>query len=153
MVDLLHAQAYELLRVVHGMSPSGMHYRCSVVPTSNISPAHGASPRESRLAAHYSTASERHFLDWNDAENDTVEGLAEKFIARFPEIMILGSGRDPAYIAWYQLLLEFVERHEFPIAYEDGYFNRSAKSATKSMPTISCYESALPLPPPISFEP
>jgi hypothetical protein len=91
MVHELHKLGYQRLRIMPGMSPSGMHWRCSVTHAGNILKSHGAWTRDfDREAAHYTSAQENEYFDWPHAQHDTVEQLATKFLERFPEIARLG---------------------------------------------------------------
>src|SRR4051794_26823117 len=70
-------------------------------------------------AALYTTGQEAAYFGWEDAANDTVSQLADKFIERFPEICAKGKGSDPTYAMWYRELLRTTEPNGFPIAYAD----------------------------------
>jgi hypothetical protein len=55
MVHELHKLGYQRLWFVPGMSPSGMHWRCSVTHVGNIKRTHGAMMCDFDDAAHYAT--------------------------------------------------------------------------------------------------
>ena len=55
MVHELHKLSYQRLRIAPGMSPSGMHWRCSVTHVGNIKRTHGAMMCDFDDAAHYAT--------------------------------------------------------------------------------------------------
>lgn len=73
MVYELHKAGYQRLRIVPGMSSSGLYWRVSITPIINILKTHGAMPREfDKEAAHYSSGAENRYFDWEDAQKDTV---------------------------------------------------------------------------------
>ena len=120
VIDVLHRRGYERLRIVPGMSPSGMHWRCSVTRAGNITPEHGAMPIDFyRQSAHYTSASQNDYFDWEDAKDDGAEQLADKFLERHPEICEKGRGADPEYAAWFGTMVELARTGAFPIPYDD----------------------------------
>ena len=120
MVGELHKRGYERLRISPGMSPSGMHWRCSITPDTNISPRNGALiVAFSEKGAHYSSSQLNQYFQWTDAALSDVEDLADKFIERFPAICKAGKGEDRNYREWYSSLLRVTEHGAFPIAYAD----------------------------------
>jgi len=121
MVAELHRMGYERLRIVPGMAPSGLHWRCNVTHVGNIRPDNGAMPEDyHKDSAIYTTGCEDQFFQWEDARDDTPVQLAEKFLERKAELAEKGKGEDPEYAAWYREMLEWcVEEDEFPVAYDD----------------------------------
>lgn len=81
MVAELHRRGYEQLRIVSGLSPSGMHGRCTVTPAALLDRDPGDS-----LVAFYTTGQERAYFGWPDAAAASAEALADKFLARFPAL-------------------------------------------------------------------
>jgi hypothetical protein len=122
MVHELHKQGYQRLRIMPGMSPSGIYWRVGITPVSNILRSNGARAREFfEQAAHYTSGAENEYFDWQDAHHDTARSLAAKFLSRFPRIAEAGLGRDWDYAGWYVEMLGGAEREEFPVAYSDYY--------------------------------
>jgi hypothetical protein len=119
LVRELHLLGYERLRIAPSMSPSGVHWRCSIAPASDILRAHGARLAQGSRAASYSSASERAYFGWEDTEGADPRRLAERFIERFPEIAAAGRGADPAYATWYAEMLRSTEPDALPIAFAD----------------------------------
>ena len=120
MVHELHKTGYQRMHIIPGMSPSGMHWRCTVTHAGNILKSHGAESRDfHRESAHYSSADDNEYFGWEDAAQDTVQQLTAKFLERFPEIARLGQGMPWAYAGWYVQMLGFAERGAFPIAFAD----------------------------------
>lgn len=144
MVGILHERGYEHLRVAPGMSPSGMSWRCSVTHRGNIRPDHGAKTIEFyEDTVHYTSAAGNRFFDWEDAQEDTPDRLADKFEQRFPEILENATGADPEYVAWYVTMLELARQGSLPIAYADWYDDPDPRW----LPTTAGFESGLPMPP------
>ena len=122
MVGELHKLGYEGLRIVPGMAPSGMHWRCGVTHVGNIRADDGALNVDDRQVVQYTSAAEDRFFDWEDAEGDGPVELARKFLAREPEMAAQGKVKDPEYVEWYQEMVDFcVPEDVFPLAYDDDW--------------------------------
>lgn len=148
MVKELHRRGYQQLRIVPGMSGSGMSYRCSVTPAANVPIDHGAMGVDHELVAAHTSANGDRLFEWDDAPDCSIGELARMFIRRFPTIAKLGRALDLDYVAWFDTALTFAERGEFPIAYDGGYFSEPNPNPKQTrMPTTAGYESALLLPP------
>jgi hypothetical protein len=120
MVSELHKLGYQRLRILPGMAPSGMYWRCAITPSSNVVGPHGLDERDSEpLVARYSTADENKYFGWADAPGADARQLATLFLERFPEIAQESEGEDWAYAGWYVQMLGLAERGFFPIAYSD----------------------------------
>ena len=120
LVEELHTRGYERLRISPGMSPSGAYWRCSITHIGNISRHNGAMIASFDAdAAFYTTGQEAAYFGWEDAAQDTVSQLADKFIERFPEICAKGKGSDTNYATWYRDMLSLTEPNGFPVAYAD----------------------------------
>ena len=144
MVAVLHERGYERLRIVPGMSASGIYWRCGVTHMDNINPDHGAEATEFwEDVAHYTSATENHYFEWEDAEDDDPAQLADKFIERFPDIVKLGRGSDPDYTTWYQTMLDGARIGALPIAYDDY----GEEDDPRWLPTTMGFDSGLPMPP------
>ncbi len=144
LVQALHVRGYQRLRIVPGMSPSGMHWRCNITPVTNILRTHGAMPADySRLTAHYSSADERDYFGWKDARHGDPDRLAELFLARLPDIAEAGCGSDWLYAGWYIEMLHLTYSAAFPIAYADW------ELPADCLTTVGDGEAVrVPLPPP-----
>ena len=96
MVQELHRRGYERLRVAPGLSRSGLHWGCSIVPASDVRPGHGAIVLdEGGVAARYDSAQGAGFFGWDDAENDTAVGTGEQVPRTLPRPCGAGRGRRP----------------------------------------------------------
>jgi DNA-binding transcriptional ArsR family regulator len=120
MVQDLHRRGYERLRVTPGLSPSGLHWRCSIVPVGHGRRDHGAlAVDEDRVAARYTSGQGARFFDWEDAEHDPPGALAGKFLERFPDLAAQGKGTDPDYARWYARMLRVTDPDGLIYAYAD----------------------------------
>ena len=141
MVHELHKAGYQRLRVSPGLSPSGLHWRCSITCASNVQPD-GFSPREtsaeSGLFAPYSSADPGYF-GWAGVEGLSARGLAVRFIAAFPRLAELGAGRDWAYAGWLTEFLGIVEQGEpgrYPIFFADDPIDLDAQPIARPPPPL-----------------
>lgn len=132
MVHELHKRGHQRLRILPGMAPSGLYWRCSIWP---LEPHAGAE------AARYTSGMKNRYFGWDDAENDGAPQLADKFAARFPGLVAQGAGPDWRYAGWYVAMLGFAERGHFPVAYDDWYGEAPPYWAKDG-------ERLLPFPPP-----
>lgn len=149
MLAVLHRYGYERLRVLPGMSPSGMHYRCSITPARNVYADHGAMGINDTLIAAHTSANGRRYFEWDDAEHASPEVLAGLFVERYARIAKLGWGADAAYAAWFREALQCVARGAFPVAYDDGYFAfQNPRPGQLWIPTTGGKPNGLRMPPP-----
>lgn len=124
MVHELHKAGYQRIRISPGMSPSGMHWRCSSTFSDNVQ-EDGFTIREFDTAngwvAPYSSASIEPF-DWTGAADWNARILARRYLEAFPVIAERGAGRDWAYAGWLTDILGLVEQGEtsrYPVFYAD----------------------------------
>lgn len=117
----LHIRGYQRMRIVPGISPSGMHWRCSLTPIDNIADDHGALAKRAdpELGAHYSDASGRDYFGWTDARHASPSKLADLFLERFPALARRGLGPDWGYAGWLQHVLALTYPSRLPVAYGD----------------------------------
>lgn len=126
------------------MAASGMYWRCSITPVTNISTRHGAKFLEySNLAHHYSSGMGSCYFDKIDRTGATPAELAELFITRFPDIAEAGKGMDLAYAGWYMEMLQLTYPDALPIAYADYDLPEDYLSTVGGKADIR-----IPLPPP-----
>jgi hypothetical protein len=162
MVGELHKRGHQRLRVMPYMSPSGMHWRCSIAPVLFFHRNHGAilgepgdadATQAAAMIARYSSADGNHYFDWNDATADTARSLADKFLARFLLLAAAGRGWDYAYAGWYLRLLGYAERGWLPYVFADYESTSFERVHLQDIRPEECKPSAeeppvLPLPPP-----
>ncbi|WP_225766816.1 hypothetical protein [Inquilinus sp. Marseille-Q2685] len=110
MVSELHRMGYQHARIMPYEYP--LAYRIVIAPRSEFSLMNGAYFNEgpSRNFARYSSADENHYFGWKDAEADNARQLADKFVARFPELIRSMCGSDWRYAGWLADLLSHLER-------------------------------------------
>lgn len=149
MVGELHQRGYQRLRIVPGMAPSGMHWRCTVLPALHVSPLHGAlwagEPPED-MVARYTSGQDNEYFGWTDATNATASDLADLFERRFPQIVAAGKGDDWEYAGWFQLVLGLARKGAFPSAFDDSPGERDPRHLG-TVGNVNPTEQ-LPMPPP-----
>ncbi len=142
-VHELHRLGYQRLRLCPGMSASGLYWRTSIAPVSNVLESNGAMLADwDGPAANYTSADGRRFFGWMDVHTRRPSVIAAKFIERLPELAELGRGSDWAYAGWYLELLRLTDPFHLPIAYSDWGLD-----GLRTVPE----ESRLPAPPPGEF--
>ena len=120
MVHELHKLGFQRLRIMPGMAPSGLAWRCSILPRSQVLKNHGAwGVAWNQFGPNYTSAAGNHYFDWDNATRDNARQLAAKFLARFPDVAALGEGRDWEYAGWFVEMLGHAERGAFPVAYQE----------------------------------
>lgn len=116
-VQELHKMGFEQLRIFPSLAPSGMYWRCSLVPKSCISDRHGAIADMERLhkllqlagsncqELRHSSGSQQFIFDWKDSGFDSPKELAHKCLKRSREVVFAGWGEDHQYVRWYEDML------------------------------------------------
>lgn len=146
MVHELHKRGYQLLRIVPGLNASGSAWRCGITSRNNILRKHGALACDWSKMANYSSAEGNQYFGWEDCQSDTARQLADKFVARFPELIASSEGLDWNYCGWYVQMLGFADRRALPIAYADDLDESLLSRGILS--TGPEFTNSLPLPPP-----
>ena len=107
-VAVLHARGHQRVRILPGMSASGMHWRVAVTTT-----------RDPEDGFRYSTGSRFEVGEQRVDGTTTVDELADHILEFLPDE---GIGEDAGYARWYGDLMEIVRRQGMlPIAYADYY--------------------------------
>jgi hypothetical protein len=132
MVGELHKRGYQRLRVMPYMSPSGMHWRCSIGPRDLFYRNHGAillekagdteegdAAQATAVVARYTSGMDNRYFDWADTSSDDARALADKFAHRFGLLTSSGRGWDYTYAGWYQRLLGLAEGGWLPCVISD----------------------------------
>lgn len=112
-IKVLHQRGYHRLRILPGMSASGMSWRVAITsPTT--SPTMCTSPNivDYDTPLRYSTGGLTEFAGGEVTVSTTPESVAELILTALPETA--PAGDDHAYVAWYAYLLRRVE--QLPIA-------------------------------------
>ena len=147
MVHELHKRGFQRLRIVPGMSASGMYWRVTILPRTRVLRSHGAMSHDWTWGGpepFYTSGQESKYFDWDDAVEDGPAELADKFLERFPEITEASRGSDWEYAGWYLEMLGKAQVGDLPIAYADWYDNPDPQW----LPTTRGFQSGLPMPPP-----
>lgn len=123
-VQVVHQRGYSRVRILPGVSPSGMHWRVAITSADNLIDG-GAYPRvinyDAALA--YSTGGLTDFAGGDVSVATAPETVADLILRAMPERAPTGS--DPTYASWFAGLLRRVESSgQLPIAYAD-YFDAS----------------------------
>ncbi len=139
MVHELHKAGYQRLRVSPGLSPSGMHWRCSITCACNVEPDGvsiiDSSPSSGLFAAY--TSADPGYFGWPQDQPLSARALAVRFLAAFPKLAERGAGRDWAYAGWLTELLGLVEQGDtqrYPIFYADYPFDVDAQAIPRPPP-------------------
>ncbi len=105
-VRLLHQHGYHRIRVLPGMSASGMHWRVRIAD-----------------ALSYTTGSRTDFAGGQVTVMSRPEGTALLILGALPPVA--PTYDDPEYVAWYAALMDLVGQHDaLPIAYADYFDDR-----------------------------
>lgn len=116
-VQFLHQRGYHQLRILPGLSPSGMHWRVAIASVDD------ASGWDSDSALRYTTGQRTEFAGGEVTVTSTPESVADLILNGLPGIV--PSENDPAYVSWFAELVGLCERSmAVPIAY-DEYFDPS----------------------------
>ncbi|MFZ1411329.1 MAG: macro domain-containing protein, partial [Micropruina sp.] len=120
-VQVLHERGYHRVRVMPGVSPSGMHWRVTITADRDGSqPDDAHSPVETR-SLRYTTGSFTDFAGGEVTVATSPEAVADLILAAFPGIA--PTRDDPDYVAWFADLMLLVERAgRPPVAFAD-YFD------------------------------
>lgn len=120
-VRTLHERGYDRIRVLPGMSPSGVYWRVTIATVDNTDPGGGRSVSDYEAAVTYTTGSLTEFAGSEVTVTTSPEVVADIILSALPRIV--PTADDPAYVAWYAGLVQLVERTgELPIAYAE-YFD------------------------------
>ncbi len=116
MVAELHIRGFQHIRIAPDISPSGLSWRCSIAPITNILKSNGAAiAKRNHLAVHYSSGQEGKYFDLPITSPISPSQLATKFLNAFPDIAQAGYGRDWPYAGWYQEMLGLTYPNLFPL--------------------------------------
>lgn len=103
MVHELHKAAYQRIRMLPYLAPSGCYWRCAITYSDNVEDDGYRIRNEDHDGRHiatYSTGSESNYFGWKDASTLSARELAIRFMREFPLIAERGAGRDWMYAGW-----------------------------------------------------
>ena len=124
-VQVLHQRGYHRLRILPGVSPSGMYWRVAITPADNLID-HVEYPHVIDLdtALRYSTGGLTEFAGSEVTVTTRPESVADLILNELPGTA--PTDDDPAYVSWFADLMRLVEQTMAPpVAYAD-YFDASA---------------------------
>ena len=121
-VEVLHQRGHQQVRILPGMSPSGMHWRVAVTPADNLVDTDGYPDlRDWDQAITYTTGTGTEFAGTTVTVTTSPDEVADTILEAMPRVQT--AYPDPEYVRWYDELTRLVERHNaLPIAYAD-YFD------------------------------
>lgn len=124
-IQVLHQRGYHRLRILPGMSASGMYWRVAITGPDNLTDdVHFPQVVDYDTPLWYSTGGLTEFAGGEVTVSTTPESVADVILTVLPETT--PTGDDHAYVAWYADLLRRVEQPgQLPIAYAD-YFDAAA---------------------------
>jgi hypothetical protein len=102
MVAEIHRRGYERLRIFP-CEDQWEAWRCLFVPGLLEEPE-GLSEKPQHVCVYM-----REPFGWEDAADDSVEELADRFLDRFPQVSKLCQGNDEAYVNWFAQMLTATE--------------------------------------------
>lgn len=119
-IRVLHRRGHHQIRALPGVSPSGLHWRIAITTTDNLGHGHIWEVLDQDAVVGYTTGAESGFAGSEVTAASSPETVAD-LIARS-----LGSSvpmvDDPEYAAWFDGLMELVEReNRLPIAYDANF--------------------------------
>jgi hypothetical protein len=153
MISELHRLGYQRVRFMPFEYP--LAFRIAIAPAHLFSQTNGANLLDFDTHSHvqYSSASETGYFGWTDAAHDNARQLAEKFIARYPQICAAGAGRDWAYAGWLAELLWHLEQTPGALPIVQSEFMEPSGDDLVALPfrvygqKIHDVNDAFPLPP------
>lgn len=116
-IRVLHQRGYHRLRILPGMSPSGMSWRVSIATTADLNTGLWFDAAHAVL---HSTGGLTEFAGSEVTVTATPESVADLILNGLPAIV--PTHDDPGYVAWYTGLLSLVEQYRrLPIAHDDHF--------------------------------
>lgn len=120
-VRLLHERGYHGVRVLPGMSPSGMYWRIAIAAAPDfIEEDEYLNIRDDAPAIHHSSADLVRFAGGYVTVATPIDDVAELILAALPGLT--ADGDDAEYVQWYEGLVDLCARNRaVPVAYSDSY--------------------------------
>ncbi len=118
-VRFLHQHNYHRLRILPGLSPSGMSWRIAITNADNLNDDWD-DPRviDVGSALHYTTGQRTQFAGGEVTVTSTPEAVAELILSALPDVA--ASTDDPDYVSWFAELVRLCEQSKsLPVAYAD----------------------------------
>lgn len=120
-VKVLHDRGYHGVRVMPGMSPSGIWWRVAIAPAKNLTTRHGYPYIEyTAETLGYSTAAGSEFAGREVTLATPIDDIADLILTVVPQRD--ATYNDPEYARWYAGLVDVCERQmSLPVAYSDSH--------------------------------
>ncbi len=128
-VQVLHERGFQGIRILPGMSPSGMYWRVSIAERSNFEIEHGhLGLRDWDRAINYSTGAGVDFARGSVTPTTSPGEVADLILAELPGVRAV---EDEEYVVWYAGLMRLVESSAdptaaLPIAYDEYFDDRDS---------------------------
>lgn len=118
-VAVLHSRGCHRIRILPGMSSSGVHWRIAVTVAENMVDEGGnLSLQDWEAAFNYTTGTGAEIAGRSVTGATTPEEIADVIVGSLPSA--ISDGADQAYVQWYARLLDLVHRyHALPVAYAE----------------------------------
>lgn len=111
IAEALHQKGYENLKIIPSLSPSGLYWRCSFVPSNKN--------REVDVIA---SSWLQNFGDISEKEIQlNIKELTDRFILEHKNFLVKCIGKNEEYINWFKNALDILDIEELPYAFSD-YF-------------------------------
>jgi hypothetical protein len=125
-VHELHKQGFQNLAIYTSMAPSGVHWRCQLIPLHHLviegDCVDVIADSDSYEPAHHSSGDGGNlYFGWEDARSDSARTLAEKIKDRFPRLLEKSAGSNYRYSGWFTEMLGVAERGSLPVMWREHY--------------------------------
>lgn len=125
-VHELHKQGFQNLAIYTSMAPSGLHWRCQLIPLHHLAIKGDcveviADNGSYEPANHSSRDGGNLYFGWEDARSDTARELANKIKDRFPRLTASSEGRNYHYAGWFSEMLGIAETGALPVMWQEHY--------------------------------
>ena len=117
-VRVLHERGFHGVRVLPGMSPTGLCWRVSITTAANMADGRDwGRLRTEELLVRYTTGDQSRFAGGEVTDTAPLEEVAALVLAALPGTE---PSQDPAYVRWYAELLDLAEQLDLlPLAYDE----------------------------------
>jgi hypothetical protein len=120
MVKDLHNLGYESLRIIPGISPSGLNWRCHFITESKTSFINV-------IASNWF----QNIVDGNERMDISTESLTSMFMRDHSDFLKECATKNNEYIVWYSNMLNKLAADELPYSYDDYFHATTFWKTTK----------------------
>ncbi|GAA3800935.1 hypothetical protein [Cellulomonas soli] len=119
-VAALHRRGHQQVRIMPGMSPSGMYWRLNLTHATNLGESGAGFPQDRRATLDYTTGDGADFAGIAVTAATSPDQVADAVLAARPHLA--RPERDWAYAGWFAELLGLVEQqNRLPVAFADWF--------------------------------